>query len=167
MILQIHGEDDAFSPTNETKETLVLLINCSQSPYFSVKIVENECYRRPSWPSLVWRWLVFHLLRGRRTVWVFHPPWVQWKPITKLAFSDGECPISKISRKNRGLWPAYVVDQSNLEFHCLIHSPTEMLVKNRRCFWSLSWKKKTKPVQLYKMLSINQAIRCILLPMLN
>ena len=37
MILQIHGEDDAFSPTNETKETLVLFIDCSQSPYFSVR----------------------------------------------------------------------------------------------------------------------------------
>ena len=42
MILQIHGEDDAFSPTDETKESLVLLIDCSEQVLQVAMLTESS-----------------------------------------------------------------------------------------------------------------------------
>ena len=91
------------------------------SRLFFRKIVENERYRRPSWPSLAWRWgrWLSTLLRGWGTVW--EP---RHQPSLKMAASDGNYEPMKNGDRNGDHMEMHRKNkqQNNLTEWFLLHS---------------------------------------------
>ena len=83
---------------NQSSLNVMVLYTVQRSLFFR-KIVENERYRRPSWPDLAWS-----ILKGRGTVWELAPRpalSVTFESNCKMAATEGERSISTILRKKR------------------------------------------------------------------